>query len=417
MIRALILFGLLLMAPLAALAQGAAAPRVTAELSSETTVVGQPVVLRIEVLVPTWLPSPPAFPNLDAPNLIVRLPERASGPISETIDGETWSGVSRAYRLYPMVPGTVSLPAQEVTVIYADPETTDPVRATVPLPPVSIAATVPEGAEGLDPLILATGLALEQQVEGPEGALGQGDAVTRTVTATITGTSPLFIPPLIPDLATPAVQGYPRDPVVEETQGRDGLSGSRREAVTYVARHGGTLELPTITLEWFNLDTGAVETAEAPGQSYEVDAPPPAAEVRLNWRRMALLAVGALALTALAALMLRRLAPPIRAWRARRRDAWQASERFAARAVRRAIAARDLDATHRALALWDARCPGMTSPALNAALAAVGAARFGPGPAGGADWQALNAAFAAERHHRLAAEPATGALPPLNPTR
>ncbi len=215
------------------LAQEAAAPavepRITTELTPDTAVVGQPLVLRIKVLVPTWLPKPPAFPSLDAPNVIVRLPERASGPVSERIDGETWSGVSRAYRIYPMVPGEVTLPARTLTVIHADPETTQPVTYEARLDPIRFTATVPEAAAGLDPLILASDFTLEQTIEAPDGALGQGDAASRAVTATIEGTSPLFIPGLIPAVESEAVRAYPKDPAIAEREDRGTLSGSRTD--------------------------------------------------------------------------------------------------------------------------------------------------------------------------------------------
>ena len=59
-------------------------------------------------------------------------------------------------------------------------------------PPLSL--TEDEAAAGLDPLIIAESVTLEQTLEIPDGPMGQGDAATRTVTAKITGTSPLFIP-------------------------------------------------------------------------------------------------------------------------------------------------------------------------------------------------------------------------------
>jgi len=92
MIRWLLIFALL--APLAAFAQGE--PRLEVDLPEGEVIVGQPITLRLKLLVPTWMPKPPVWPTLEVPSLLVRLPERSSTPISETIDGETWSGISRA---------------------------------------------------------------------------------------------------------------------------------------------------------------------------------------------------------------------------------------------------------------------------------------------------------------------------------
>ncbi|SDI45533.1 BatD family protein [Aliiruegeria lutimaris] len=414
----------LLLLPLGLLAQtenaatqSAVEPLVRVSLEPETGVVGQPMVLRISILVPTWLPQPPAFPSMEAPNVITRLPERASGPISESVNGETWSGVSRAYRLYPMLPGEVSLPAQSITVTYADPDTTQPVTYEAPLEPIRFQVRVPEGAEGLDPLILASGFTLEQSIEGADGPLGQGEAATRTVTARIEGTSPLFIPPLLPGVQSDAVKAYPRDPVVRETEERGVLSGSRTEVETYVAQYGGAVDLQAIALDWFNTDSGKVETARLEGARLEVDAPAAPALPKVTPREVAMLVGAGLLFGLLLWAGNRWLLPPLKSRHAERRAARLASEGFAAHEVARAIAQTDLSGVVTALALWSQRCPG-DEDALEPALAAIGAERFGRGggDAGQAAWQQLRVVFEAERKRRLHGTNGRGALPPLNPS-
>ncbi len=399
-----------------AAADPALEPRVTMELTPETTLVGQPIVLRIKVLAPTWLPQPPVFPAMDIPNVIVRLPERASGAISEKIDGETWSGVSRAYRLYPMIEGEISLPAQTVTVTYADPDTVQPVIYEASLDPVRFTATVPEAAAALDPMILASGFALEQEIAAPDGAMGQGDAASRVVTATITGTSPLFIPELIPPLGSEALRAYPKDPVLAENEERGTLSGSRTETVSYVAQYGGSVELPEIALDWFNIETGKVETAVLEATALVVDAPGPPVDPLVTTRQaVALAAALVLVLLVLAAIRIY-LLPPLRRLRARRAAIWAASEPQAARQVRRAIGQHDLGATHSALKTWSDRCPGAAAPGLEAALAAIGARTYRGTGGGDGGWAELSAAFQAERDRRLARNRAGSTpLPPLNP--
>ncbi len=393
-------------------------PRVETELSADTTVVGQPLVLRVKVLVPTWMPSPPAFPSMEAPNLMVRLPERATNPISERVGGETWSGVSRAYRLYPMIAGQFSLPAQSVALTYADPGGgAEPLTIQAPIEAVTFVAILPAGAEALDPPILANGLSLEQTLDGGDGTLGQGDAVTRTLTATITGTSALFIPPLIPEVSAQAVQSYPRDPVVKDTDVRGVVSGSRTDTTTYVAQYGGSVDLPEISIEWFNVETGKVETATVPGVTLSVDAPPPPPDApKINKRQIAIL-TGSVLLLLLGLWVLRRYAlPPLTAYLAGRRARWNASEAFAAKRVEQAIDRKDLNGVLNALALWTSRCPGSEGTALEPALAGIGAVRFGGSIGGSGDWAALAAAFRAERTRRTGGDTDTHDLPPLNPS-
>lgn len=388
---------------------------VKSELSGESTVVGQPLILRITVLVPTWLPEPPRFPSLDAPNMIVRLPSRASSPVSERVDGETWSGVSRAYRLYPMIAGDFSLTPQPVAITYADPDTRDPISVEVELQPVAFRSEVPAGAEDLDPLILAEAFSLNQTLEGADGPLAQGEAATRVVTAKITGTSALFIPPLTPPVSEGSVRAYSKDPEVRDTEANRGtLSGSRSETTSYVAQYGGTLELPPISIDWFNTKSSKVETASLEGVTLEVDAPPPPKEPVLD-RTQAVKLAGVLVLLGLLVWILKRYAiPPIAKRLRQNRENWMHSEPYAAKQVRRAIGAHDLSLVYGALATWSARCPGTSGEALEAALAQVGQLRYQPARAGKGSWAVLSAAFQEDRDRRLKRRAASD-LPPLNP--
>lgn len=402
------------------LAQGAAAqePRIDFELESDSVVVGQPLVLRIKVLVPTWMPKPPEFPNIEVPSLMVRLPEQASRPVSERIDGETWSGVQRSYRLYPLQPGVFQLPAGKVRITYAEPSGGDPVAFAAPLPDIRIVAALPDGAGDLSPPIIAEAFALAQEVGGATD-LKVGEAITRTLTARIEDTTPILIPQLAETEETPALRAYPKDPVVQEQEDRGTLSGSRTEAITYVAQADGSVTLPAITLDWFNLETDAVETASVPAIELTVTGAPPALPDPVEIVRMAVF-------VALFLLLLfgvyRWFRPTILGWVRKVRAEWRASERFAHHAVRAAMHRQDLSATSTALEQWKAVCSpegeAIFKP-LDAALADIGAARYGPTPglrtADG--WKTLKTAYASTRREIRTVQGRTHrpALPPLNP--
>ncbi len=73
---------------------------------------------------------------------------------------------------------------------------------------------------------------MEQSIEGEPGNLEPGGAITRTVTVRLNGTSPIFLPPLIPPLEAEGISAYPKEPVVTETEARGGISGDRVESGT-----------------------------------------------------------------------------------------------------------------------------------------------------------------------------------------
>ncbi|GAB5439137.1 hypothetical protein [Falsiruegeria mediterranea] len=326
------------------------APIVEAELSEAEVIVGQPIRLLIKVLVPTYMPQPPIYPTIELPDLMVRLPDRATTPTSERRDGASLSGTIRTYRLYPLAAGVFEIPEQVLNLTYADPDTNAPITTEIAMPAQSFTATVPAAAQDLDPPVIAAGFTLEQDIQG-ETDLGVGDAITRVVTARIDGTTPVLIPPLVMANENPALRAYPKEPRVTSTEERGVLSGSRSETVTYLVQSDGTAELPEIKIEWYDTETQTVQTASVDGVSLTLaPAPPPPPD----YGKFALRSGFVLIVLGLFGLLLRRMAPRLAAVRNRVRARLQATETAAARSVRRAIADQDLNATYAALETWSA---------------------------------------------------------------
>ncbi|MCB1485996.1 MAG: BatD family protein, partial [Bauldia sp.] len=237
--RAVLFLLALLLAP-PVLAQQGSAPILEVTVEQTEAIPGEMLSLRLTVLVPTFMPKPPVWPSFETPNLLVRLPEGSTGPTSKRIDGETWSGITRRYRISPMIAGTFAIPPQDVVITYADPETSKPIQATLRTDPLKFTGVIPEGAEGLDPFIAADRLELTEQIDGTPGDMKPGDSVIRTVTATIEGVSPMFLPTLLPQVAIDGIAAYPAEPAVEEKDNRGEISGSRTERVTLLAEGGGS---------------------------------------------------------------------------------------------------------------------------------------------------------------------------------
>ena len=91
-------------------------PVVRLEATPEQVRVGEPVQLRVTVLVPTWFAKPPVFPTFELANAVTRLPPDSSYPTSESINNETWSGIVRNYRIYPLSAAAYSLRGLNMTL-------------------------------------------------------------------------------------------------------------------------------------------------------------------------------------------------------------------------------------------------------------------------------------------------------------
>lgn len=398
-----------------------AVPVLQVEFDETETVPGQPLSLRLTVLAPTFLPNPPVWPSLEAPNLLVRLPGRATNPISARVGGETWAGITRNYRISPMVPGDFTIPPQQVIVTYADPDSNAPLKVTLQTDALAFRGVIPDGAEGLDPFIAADSLELAQTIDGEPGAMKPGDSVTRTVVATVTGTAPMFLPDLLAPVAIDGVAAYPDEPILSETDERGTFGGTRTESVTLLAESGGAGEAPPIRIDWYNMQTGEVETASADGFAISVDGPPARSAAPLDWRRIGLMGIAALVGLSILVWLLRRLAPPtgrlLRAYHAARLT----SESHAYAELRHAIARRDNRALRPRLDDWANRIAGPDprgDARLQRALTALGATRYRTAAPEdpSAAWQMLDQTLSeirAERHLGITQD---AGLPELNPT-
>ncbi|MGI9325631.1 MAG: hypothetical protein ACR2PZ_10460 [Pseudomonadales bacterium] len=333
-------------------------PIVKVALSAKSISVGEPLELQITVLGPTWFPQAPVFPSFELPNAVVRLPPNTSRGISERIGQELWSGVTRTYQIFPLIGGSYQLAEQQLRVVYADPGRS-PLTTELAVPAIEFKATVPAGAQELNPYIAGRSLTLERVIEGEADALTAGDALVVRYVAELDGLLALFLPALISPMETPGMSVYADQPVLTDEE-----LARRTETVTYVFSAGGTFSLPATSLRWWNTSTNRIETANVPALTLTVAGPPIAtadtSEPRPERSRGVLFL--AVALLAPTLWLLYRLSAAIRAWWHERRQRWRASEGFAFKALQQALTSGEARSAHHALLQWlDRLQPSMDS--------------------------------------------------------
>ncbi|MGX7004838.1 hypothetical protein [Caballeronia sp. KNU42] len=249
-----------------AVAQGAPQLLVRAHIEPAGTVVaGSEVKLIVDCLTTTWFTEAPNWPLFTVPNAIVNLPDEQAVNLHEVINGSSWYGVSRAYRVVPQTAGAFEIPSFAITVYPGG--TNSP--ATLTTPALRLVATVPAGAEGMSVFFPTQKLSAKQTIEPSPDDLKVGGALTRTITQTAARTESMLIPPInFGDID--GLKRYPKPSGTKNImQDRAGLvAGERTDSVTYVINRSGRFKLPPVTIEWWNTATQRREKIVLPGVNF-----------------------------------------------------------------------------------------------------------------------------------------------------
>ena len=436
---------LVLMLPLALRAQpnAAPAPIVRTTIDPPRVMVGQPTTLRVEVLAPNYMTSPPEMPSFQLRNAVTR--QLQSVNTNEQQNGIQYAGVRFEFAIYPLEAGTFAITEQKLTIKYAaEPPATR--EAVVSLPRIEFESFIPDAAAGLHPFLAANNLTIAQAIQRSSEQLKVGDAVTRVITIEAEGTPAMLLPPT----AFPAIDGlavYPAQPSLQDkTVGRsDTLSSARVDSATYMLEKPGDYLLPAIDARWWNAGESRTEIAHLDAVRLQV-AGNPAAEgsgaVNVGGVRQSLnsffdfvadhwpLALIVLAILVLLAWLAPRLARTIALRRQEHREAWLQSESYFFDRLRHAARRGDARTAYFALLDWLQRLePPHTveafkavarDPALDHQISSLEHELFAPDHSDAA-WsphQLLRRISAARRGlRRKSVGRANASLPQLNPTQ
>lgn len=387
------------------------------QVPEDGVTVGAPLRVTVNLLAPSYLLDTPDWPSMQIADAITRRPANTSRPGSRRIDGVSWTVIGQVYDITPQRAADFLIPEQQITFSYADPVTNAAMPVTVQIPPIGFAATIPPGAEGLDPFVSATALEMGGHVEGPGDDPQPGASVTRSVTVTAQGTQAMLLPELMSKTAPEGLRAYPRQPDLVDSPGQRGApdTATRTEAVTYVVEKPGDYTLPGLRLAWWNSANSRIETAVVDPVSFSVPIPPgwhppgqpSRARVVLPWAMAA-------AICAVLALWL------CRPWWRRARACYAVSEPVLFRKVTASLRQGRITDIRPALSSWLAATGSPNIPPdLQRALREAEQARWGMGGT-----TTLSAAMKknilmelrnARRHLLHQRPPVVSHLPPLNP--
>ena len=217
----------------------------------------------------------PVFTELEMENTVTQL-IGSPNQYERLIDGERFGVYEKRYVIFPQRSGPLQIPdilfRGEVTdgssnFVFRNMNTR---RVTAFIEGITIEvkerpASLPRG-EGWLPV---TGLALEETWSGDLGALKVGDSVVRTLTLRAEGLDGAVLPPFSPENVK-GLNLYPDPADISRTFVDGSIVGTRIETTTYVALEAGVIEVPSLDIAWWDVNSDSARTTSLPATRFEV---------------------------------------------------------------------------------------------------------------------------------------------------
>ncbi|MDD9889674.1 MAG: BatD family protein [Gammaproteobacteria bacterium] len=112
-------------------------------------------------------------------------------------------------------------------------------------------------------------LTLEEEFSSDITNLRVGDSIVRTITMVTDGLDGAVLPPFSPEQID-GLNVYPDPPDIQRTFVDGSIVGTRVETTTLVPTRAGDIEIPQVTIEWWNVNTDELESTIIPATSIEI---------------------------------------------------------------------------------------------------------------------------------------------------
>jgi len=262
------------------------------ELGQQEAWTGQPVELYLTIRAPGPFSGQAQF---DLPEMAGLYFLAAGSPVvgSETVDGAEYFTQRHKWLVFSQRSGSVTIPAIQARFEARRSYTGESEPFTAVSEPVTYRVQRPPGFAD-DTIVVTTSSLTGEQAWSPadERNFKTGEAVIRTVTRKVKGSSAMMLAPIETKDLAPAIRATAADPEVRDTIERGNVNGERVDRITYQFLQPGRVEIPPIDNAWWNAETREQQTLNLPGTSLEIAAAPSPPPPPRPWWQIALLTLG-----------------------------------------------------------------------------------------------------------------------------
>ncbi|GIC76217.1 hypothetical protein FMO003_32750 [Moritella sp. F3] len=234
----------------------------------------QQVDLYIQVKTDRWFAAGTYISPFSVDNSLVLQRNKLANNYAQREKGITWSIQEWQLTLYPQLSGEYIVPAIPVSVSIAS-APGEKVTGHILTTPLSFNVALPDARLSEDVnWVAAPELTFSQEwnIE-VNSELKVGDAITRTVTIAGRDTSIMLLPDFTP-FQSDRVQSYRDKDNAQDSQNRDGFYASKTIIHTYIIQKNGQLDLPALSLLWWNTETQTLQPLTVSGGQWSVQHTP-----------------------------------------------------------------------------------------------------------------------------------------------
>ena len=209
-----------------------------------------------------------------------------SAPVSIDLNGRSYTMIEQKFAIYPEQSGQMTIPAAAASGNVRLRPQPGFVGGRTRIRAVSEALNItvkpiPAHYPASQPWLPASEVNIVDAWSDHSDSLVVGLPVTRVLKVQSQATIGAIIPPLKPDFPI-AIRAYPQAPEISEQVTPSGLSGLRKESYSIAAQRSGSIDLPKISLTWWDTDTDEVKVATVPAISLAVALNPDAPDTLMQ---------------------------------------------------------------------------------------------------------------------------------------
>ena len=188
--------------------------------------------------------------------------------------------IERRFAVFPQASGRLALPALRLDARIAEAGAAPAMgrlfgegrRVRLVSQPVDVVVK-PRPTTAATPWLPARALTLAEEWPEDPPRLVVGQPVTRTLRLEAVGLTGEQLPPLdLPDLGS--VRVYPDQPSIVTRAGANAVHGERVQRIAMVPGAAGTLKIPELRVEWWDVEADATRTALIPARTIPVASSP-----------------------------------------------------------------------------------------------------------------------------------------------